>query len=70
MVGFKPNAFSRMYAGFVVDYNVVENTVLDKDLVVPVVEKLPKRFDGKMELRRPKTCRKRTNGGCLPSLRY
>jgi hypothetical protein len=36
-------------AGFVVDYRVVENGVLDQDLVVPVMKKLQKRFDGKIQ---------------------
>jgi hypothetical protein len=36
-------------AGFVVDYRVVENGVLDQDLVVPVMKKLQKRFDGKIK---------------------
>lgn len=35
--------------GFVVDYRVVENGVLDQDLVVPVMKKLQKRFDGKIQ---------------------
>ncbi len=34
-------------AGFVVDYQVVEDGVLDQDLVVPVMKKLQKRFAGK-----------------------
>jgi hypothetical protein len=36
-------------AGFVVDYRVVDNGVLDQDLVVPVMKKLQKRFDGKIK---------------------
>ncbi len=36
-------------AGFVVDYRVVENGVLDQDLVVPVMKKLQKRFEGKIK---------------------
>lgn len=36
-------------AGFVVDYRVVANGVLDQDLVVPVMTKLQKRFDGKIQ---------------------
>lgn len=36
-------------AGFVVDYRVVENGVLDQDLVVPVMKKLQKHFDGKIK---------------------
>jgi len=36
-------------AGFVVDYRVVENGVLDQDLVVPVMKKLQKRFQGKIK---------------------
>jgi IS5 family transposase len=36
-------------AGFVVDYRVVENGVLDQDLVVPVMKKLQKRHDGKIK---------------------
>jgi hypothetical protein len=36
-------------AGFVVDYRVVENGVLDQDLVVPVMRKVQKRFDGKIK---------------------
>jgi IS5 family transposase len=36
-------------AGFVVDYRVVENGVLDQDLVVPVMKKLQKRLDGKIK---------------------
>jgi hypothetical protein len=35
--------------GFVVDYRVVDNGVLDQDLVVPVMKKLQKRFDGKIK---------------------
>lgn len=35
--------------GFVVDYRVVENGVLDQDLVVPVIKKLQKHFDGKIK---------------------
>jgi IS5 family transposase len=36
-------------AGFVVDYRVVANGVLDQDLVVPVMKKLQQRFDGKIK---------------------
>jgi hypothetical protein len=36
-------------AGFVVDYRVVDNGVLDQDLVVPVMKKLQTRFDGKIK---------------------
>ena len=36
-------------AGFVVDYRVVEDGVLDQDLVVPVMKKLQQRFDGKIQ---------------------
>src|SRR5262249_13021979 len=36
-------------AGFVVDYRVVEDGVLDQDLVVPVMRKLEKRFAGKIQ---------------------
>jgi hypothetical protein len=36
-------------AGFVVDYRVVENGVLDQDLVVPVMKKLQARFDNKIK---------------------
>jgi hypothetical protein len=36
-------------AGFVCHYEVVGNGVLDQDLVVPVMTKLQKRFDGKIE---------------------
>jgi len=36
-------------AGFVVDYRVVENGVLDQDLVVPVMRKLQKRMGGKIK---------------------
>ncbi len=36
-------------AGFVVDFQVVENGVLDQDLVVPVMKKLQKKFAGKIE---------------------
>ena len=36
-------------AGFVVDYCVVEDGMLDQDLVVPVMKKLQKRFDGKIK---------------------
>jgi hypothetical protein len=36
-------------AGFVVDYRVVEDGMLDQDLVVPVMKKLQKRFDGKIQ---------------------
>jgi hypothetical protein len=35
-------------AGFVVDYRVVADGVLDQDLVVPVMKGLQKRFDGKI----------------------
>jgi hypothetical protein len=35
-------------AGFVVDYQVVANGVLDQDLVVPVMKRLQKRFAGKI----------------------
>lgn len=35
--------------GFVVDYRVVDNGVLDQDLVVPVMKKLQQRFDGKIK---------------------
>ena len=35
--------------GFVVDYRVVDNGVLDQDLVVPVMKKLQKRFDNKIK---------------------
>jgi transposase, IS5 family len=35
--------------GFVVDYRVVANGVLDQDVVVPVMKKLQKRFDGKIK---------------------
>ncbi len=35
--------------GFVVDYRVVANGVLDQDLVVPVMKKLQKRFAGKIK---------------------
>jgi transposase, IS5 family len=35
--------------GFVVDYRVVANGVLDQDLVVPVMRKLQERFDGKIK---------------------
>jgi transposase, IS5 family len=35
--------------GFVVDYRVVANGVLDQDLVVPVMKKLQDRFDGKIK---------------------
>ena len=35
--------------GFVVDYRVVDNGVLDQDLVVPVMKTLQKRFDGKIK---------------------
>jgi len=35
--------------GFVVDYQVVSKGVLDQDLVVPVMKKLQKRFDGQIE---------------------
>lgn len=36
-------------AGFVVDYRVVDNGVLDQALVVPVMKKLQQRFDGKIK---------------------
>jgi IS5 family transposase len=36
-------------AGFVVDYRVVEDGVLDQDLVVPVMGKLQQRFAGKIK---------------------
>jgi hypothetical protein len=36
-------------AGFVVDYSVVADGVLDQDVVVPVMEKLQARFDGKIK---------------------
>jgi hypothetical protein len=36
-------------AGFVVDYRVVDNGVLDQDLVVPVMKELQKRLDGKIK---------------------
>ena len=35
--------------GFVVDYRVVGDGVLDQDLVVPVMKELQKRFDGKIK---------------------
>jgi transposase, IS5 family len=35
--------------GFVIDYQVVENGVLDQDLVVPVMKKLQKKFAGKIK---------------------
>jgi len=35
--------------GFVVEYRVVGNGVLDQDLVVPVMKELQKRFDGKIK---------------------
>jgi hypothetical protein len=35
--------------GFVVDYRVVANGVLDQDLVVPVMKELQKRFEGKIK---------------------
>jgi hypothetical protein len=35
--------------GFVIDYRVVANGVLDQDLVVPVMKKLQERFDGKIK---------------------
>jgi len=35
--------------GFVVDYRVVANGVLDQDLVVPVMKDLQKRFDGRIK---------------------
>jgi transposase, IS5 family len=36
-------------AGFIVDYRVVGNGVLDQDLVVPVMKNLQKQFDGKIK---------------------
>ena len=36
-------------AGFVVDYRVVANGVLDQDLVVPVMKELQDRFGGKIK---------------------
>ena len=36
-------------AGFVVDYRVVDNGVLDQDLVVPVMKKLQARFDNQIK---------------------
>jgi hypothetical protein len=36
-------------AGFVVDYRVVANGVLDQDLVVPVMKELQERFDGNIK---------------------
>jgi IS5 family transposase len=36
-------------AGFVVDYQVVENGVLDQDLVVPAMKQLQKKFAGKIK---------------------
>jgi IS5 family transposase len=35
--------------GFVVDYRVVDNGVLDQDLVVPVMKELQERFGGKIK---------------------
>ena len=35
--------------GFVVEYRVVENGVVDQDLVVPVMKKLQKRHEGKIQ---------------------
>jgi transposase, IS5 family len=35
--------------GFVVDYRVVANDVLDQELVIPVMKELQKRFDGKIK---------------------
>ena len=35
--------------GFVVDYRVVDNGVLDQDLVVPVMKELQQRFAGKIK---------------------
>jgi transposase, IS5 family len=35
--------------GFVIDYQVVKDGVLDQDLVVPVMKQLQKRFDNKIE---------------------
>jgi transposase, IS5 family len=36
-------------AGFIVDYRVVDEGVLDQDLVVPVMKKLQQRFAGKIK---------------------
>jgi hypothetical protein len=36
-------------AGFVIEYRVVANGVLDQELVVPVMKKLQQRFDGKIK---------------------
>lgn len=36
-------------AGFVIDYQVVANGLLDQDLVVPAMKQLQKRFDGKIQ---------------------
>jgi transposase, IS5 family len=36
-------------AGFVVDYRVVDNGVLDQDLIVPVMKNLQQRFAGKIK---------------------
>jgi IS5 family transposase len=36
-------------AGFIIDYRVVANGVLDQDLVVPVMTQLQKRFGGKIQ---------------------
>jgi len=36
-------------AGFVVDYQVVANGILDQDLVVPVLKRLQEWFDGKIQ---------------------
>jgi IS5 family transposase len=35
--------------GFVIDYRVVANGVLDQDLVIPVMQELQKRFDGQIK---------------------
>src|ERR1700684_4387742 len=35
--------------GFVIDYQVVKDGVLDQDLVVPVMKQLQKRFDNKIQ---------------------
>jgi transposase, IS5 family len=36
-------------AGYVIDYRVVDNGVLDQDLVIPVMKTLQKRFQGKIK---------------------
>jgi transposase, IS5 family len=36
-------------AGFVIDYQVVANGVLDQDLVIPVMKKLQQRFQGRIK---------------------